>query len=402
MNLDAAEQVKKNAFTNYFPKINAGVTVLKSNQNLMQIEAPEMQLPVLDGNMNSLPGASQFVTIPAMNMGILDYLNCGFVTAVQPIYAGGQISNGNKMAKLGVDINKQNLALSVDEIKVKTEEYFWLVISLQEKMKTLLSYEKLVNTLLKDVQVSYDAGLIQKSDLLKVQLKKNELETNKIQVQNGIDMVSMSLCQHIGIQYTEGISFQDDLLHNDQPLQYFMKPNESVFNRKEFQILNKVKTSEELKYKMALGEYMPQLSVGVSSLYLDVMDNANTNVLAFATLSIPISDWWGGSHRLKERKVHINIAQNRIDETSELLTLEMEKKFKDLNEAFSRISLAKQSVGQATEHHKVIDDNYSAGLVNTSDLLEAQALLQQTRDAEINALCTYKVRLANYLKSIGK
>lgn len=402
MKLEAAKLVKKNAYTNYFPKVDAGITLLKSNKDLMQIDVPEMQLPVFDGNLANLPGATEFAYIPGMQIGMLDYANIGYVSAVQPVYAGGQIRNGNKLATLGIEINQQNLALSEDEVKIKTEEYFWLVLSLQEKMKTLLSYEKLIDTLLKDVKVSYDAGLIQKSDLLKVQLKKNELATNKLQLQNGIDMVSMSLCQHIGIEYSKELIFKDELMENNSPLQYLVNPKENILHRKEFQILNKVKKAEELKNKMMRGEYMPQLAVGVSGLYLDVLENDNSNLLAFATVSIPISDWWGGSHRLKKQKIHINMAQNRIDETSELLELEMEKKYKDLNEAWHRIFVAQKSVDQATEHHKVIKDNYSAGLVNTSDLLEAQAMLQSTRDAETDALCTYKIRQAYYLKSIGK
>jgi outer membrane protein TolC len=124
--------------------------------------------------------------------------------------------------------------------------------------------------------------------------------------------------------------------------------------------------------------------------------------LAFATINIPISDWWGGSSKMKEQKVHIKIAQNKIDETEELLELEMEKNYKNLNEAYERIFVAQKSITQAEEHHRVIRDNYSAGLVNTSDLLEAQAMLQQTKDAETEALVNYKIRLAHYLKSIGK
>ncbi|PKQ62981.1 hypothetical protein BZG01_16490 [Labilibaculum manganireducens] len=378
MNLQASELVKKNAFTNYFPKLDAGITVFKSDKKLLEL---------------GLAGTQ---------MRLLDYANYGHISAIQPIYAGGKVRNGNRLSSLGVEINKENLTLTEDQLKVKTEELFWLSISLQEKMITLLQYEELVNTLLKDVEVSYNAGLIQKSDLLKVQLKQNELSTNKLQLQNSIDMVAMTLCQHLGIKYSEKIRFEDELLTTDLPIQYFEIHNESVVNRSEFKILSKLKRVEELKYKMIKGDILPQFAIGASGMYLDVLDNDNTSLLAFATLSIPISDWWGGGHRLKESKVHIRIAQNKIDETSELLELEMEKEYRDLNEEYQRITVSQKSVIQAEEHHKVIKDNYSAGLVNTSDLLEAQAMLQEAKDGETDALCTYKIRLANYLKSIGK
>jgi len=402
MNIHAAELVKKNAFTNYFPKVNAGISIIKSSDNLLKLDIPEMQLPVYDGNLANLANATQFAYIPGMKMGFLDYLNYGYVSAVQPVYAGGQIRNGNKMANLGIEINKQNLALSEDEVKIKTEELFWTIVSLKEKMKTLLRYEVLVDALLKDVEIAQEAGLIQKSDLLKVQLKKNELKTNKLQLNNGIDIVSMALCQHIGITYSKNIKFEDNLTVNDSPLQYLVSSRESIPSRMEFKMLTNAKKIEELKHKRILGEYMPQFAVGVSGLHLDVLENVNTNLLAFATVNIPISGWWGGSYKMKEQKIHIKIAQNKIDETKELLELEMEKNYKNLNEAYERIFVAKKSIAQAEEHHRVIRDNYDAGLVNTSDLLEAQAMLQQTKDAETEALVNYKILLAYYLKSIAK
>jgi len=214
-------------------------------------------------------------------------------------------------------------------------------------------------------------------------------------------MVSMSLCQHVGIIYSSEIKFLEELKKYDSPYKYFINSNDRISSRNEYQILNDIKTSEILKRKMTQGKLMPQLAVGVSGLYLDMLDNKNSNLLAFATLSIPISDWWGGSKKMKQHKLKLNIAQNKLDETFELLELEIEKKFKDLNEAFQQIAVAQKSVSQAEEHHKVINDNFQAGVVSTSDLLEAQALLLQTKDAETNSLCNYKVRLAYYLKSIA-
>lgn len=402
MKVGASEQVKKEAFTNYFPTVEASGFFFKSTDYLFERTVEGGNLPVYDGNVANLAGATQFAYSPSLSLGLFDYLNMASVTAAQPVYAGSQIMNGNKMANIGVQISTTNLDLTEEEIKVKTEELFWVLISLKEKMNTLLKYQELVDKLLVDVQVAYDAGLIYKSDLLKVLLKKNELKTNKLQLQNGIDIVSMSLCQHIGVLYVKSIVFHDQLDVDCSPLVYNSNINESIANRKEIQMLGDVKNIEELKYKMIRGSNMPQLAVGVSGVYLDSHDNTNTNLLAFAKVSIPISDWWGGKHKMRQQKIQIDIAQNKLDDTKELLAVEISKNFNDLNEAYERIKVARNSIEQAEEHHRVMNDNYSAGLVNTSDLLEAQAMLQHTKDAETEALTNYKIRLAYYLKSISE
>ena len=42
LTLEASEQVKKNAFTNYFPRIDAGGLAMKANKPLIEAEVPEM------------------------------------------------------------------------------------------------------------------------------------------------------------------------------------------------------------------------------------------------------------------------------------------------------------------------------------------------------------------------
>jgi len=137
-------------------------------------------------------------------------------------------------------------------------------------------------------------------------------------------------------------------------------------------------------------------------LYLDILEQNNTYGLAFATLTIPISDWWGGAHDIKEHNIKIEMAQNRLEESTEMLMLQIEKTYKDLNESVQQIEVSQVSLAQATEHFKVMEDNHKAGLINTSDLLEARALLQQANDDLWDAKANLKIKQAYYLQAIAQ
>ena len=402
MQIEASEEVKKNAFTNYFPKVDAGAIAMKSSKSLIEMEFPEMNLPIYDGTPANLSTATQFAYFPGMNIELLDYANVGYVSAIQPIYVGGRIRNGNKLAFLGGEISEYNLNLTTNEILVKTEEYYWTIVALKEKSKTLNSYEQLLLSLKQDVTVSYNAGLIQRSDLLKVELELNQVESNKLKLNNGLVLLKMTLCQHIGIPYTEEISFEESAIEVYDPNVLYANPNAALLNRNEYKMLNKAVYAENLQKKMALGEYLPQLAVGVEGLYLDWMDQQNTYGMAFATLSVPISAWWGGSHKIQEHKILVNIAKNNLEEKSELILLQIDKTYKDLNESYKQISVAESSCTQASEHLKVIQDNYEAGIITTSDLLEAQAMFQKSQDGRVDALTIYKIKRALYLQAIAR
>ena len=178
-------------------------------------------------------------------------------------------------------------------------------------------------------------------------------------------------------------------------------PNEAVANRDEFQLLNKSIEAEELQLKMTHGELMPQLSLGGMADYVDVLNSKFTDKIAFVNLSIPISDWWGGSHKIKQQQIKVEKARNKLSETFELLTLQIEQAKNELQENLEQIKLAKKAVEQAQENLKVTDDNFRSGTIGVSDLLEAQALFQSTNDNLTNSQCNYHISKAKYLQAIG-
>ena len=400
--LKASEKAKESAFTNYFPKVEASGFALRSSDYLLDIQTPEMNLPVYDGNPANLPNATQFAYVPSLNIQSLDYVNTAMVTATLPIYAGGRIRNGNNLAQLGVEINQDQLNLSTDQVLTTTEGYYWNLVALNEKKITLHNYEKLLLRLQKEVQDYYDAGLINKSDLLKVKLELNKIEVNKLKLDNGIEMLKMVFCQHIGIAYNQSFNVNDSIVSILPPEFFFITTDKALENRNEYKMLNKAIEAEELQKKMTRGEYLPQFAIGAGGMYLDAFEQNNSYGLAFATLSIPISDWWGGSKKLQEQDIKIEIAQNNLEDKSELLQLQMTKSYKDLLISYKEIEIAKTSLKQSLEYQKELEDTFDAGITSTSDLLEARALSQEARDALIDAKIQYKINIANYLLTVGR
>ncbi len=399
--VQSSGEVRKNAYTNYFPKVSASAMAMRSADYLVKGTIPEMNLPVYDGNPANLQGATQYAYFPSMAINAIDYLNMASASATLPVYAGGQIRNGNKLAAIGEDVSHKQQTMTTTDVLVRTDQLYWTIVSLNEKLKTLDSYGALLDTLNRDVTNYNKAGLVQKNDLLKVKLKQNELQSNRLKLVNGISLTKRALCQHIGI------AFDSTMVLTGQPIVFIFdsnsgSTNEAVTNRPEYQMLNKATEAEELQLKMTRGELMPQLALGAMAAYVDIANSGVTQKFAFASLSIPISDWWGGSHKIKQQKLMIEKAKNKLSETSELLALQIEQADNELHESFNQIQLAKKSVEQAQENLKVTNDNYRSGTIGISDLLEAQALFQSSKDNLTNSECNYQIARSKYRQAIGK
>jgi len=398
----AAQQVKKEAFTNYFPKVSATAFAMQASDYLIKMNTPEMNLPVYDGTPANIASATQFAYVPSLSIGALDYMNLVSVMAVEPIFAGGQVVNGNRMASAAVNIREQQLAMTETDVLVRTEELYWNTVALYEKQKTIISYQVMLDSLSRDVKAASDAGLVHRSDLLKVQLQQTSLKNNRLKIENGIYLSKLALCQHIGLSASEAqnIQLDADSIHNQLKLSELQKGN--IEDRNEYKLLDKAVEISKLDKKMAIGSNLPQIAIGASAFSMDMMDNTTSNALIFATVSIPISDWWGGSHKIKEKQISINMAQNKLAETSELLSLQMQQTKQQAEESYWEVEYAKEAEAEASEHLKVVTDNYHAGVASTSDLLEAKAMHQQALDNLTDANCHYQIAVAKFKQANGQ
>lgn len=403
LEIEASRQIRKSAFTNYFPNVSAGGFMWNAKKSLIEMEMQGGDLPVYDGDPANLGSATQFAYFPSSTIGLLKKGTIGYINAIQPIFTGGRIIYGNKLASLGEDVSELKDKMTEDEILLKTEEQYWLIVSLEEKSRTINKYEELLNRLLLQVEDAYKSGIVMKNDVLKVKLKLSEVQLNKSKLENGRKLAAMAFCQHIGISYDSSLAFKDELEISDLPQSYFVDKNEALKKRVEYSLLEKSVEAEELQTKMKRGEYLPQAAVGISEMYMKFDESKKrTFGMVFGTVSVPISGWWSGSYELQERSIKEEIAENNFKNNSELLLLQIEKSWQDLNDAYKQYLLSKESKTQAEENFKVNEDSYKNGISTVSDLLEAQALLQQTQDQLTEAKANYIVKKTTYLQVTGR
>lgn len=402
MQVQESKQQRKEVFTNFFPKVSATAFALRSADYLMKVQTPEMNLPVWDGkNPVQLVYPTQFAYVPSMSLNLLDYMNTAAVTVAVPVYAGGRIRRGYKLAKLGEDVNAFQKAMTTDEVLMRTEELFWTLQSLKEKENTVRHYMLMLDSLYRDVSNFTGAGLAQKNDVLKVRLKQNELKTSLMKLRNVKELTKRALCQHIGIPYDSNLVFTPPaVLQVSSP--EFSDPEDLVRNRNEYLLLNKALEAKQVQKKMAVGEYLPQLSLVGAGFTYDVMNKTTSNALGMVTLNVPITDWWAGSHKIKKQEIEVKKAENSLKENTELLVLQIRQAANEVQETGYQVVVSESSVAQAAENLRISEDNYKAGLIGMSDLLEAQAVAQQARDDLSDAHCQFQSKLARYRLISGK
>lgn len=380
-NIQSATETRREAFTKYFPTVSA-----------------------MGAGFNANKATTAMSLQPGMELTLLKNGVTGSITAMQPVFAGGQIVNANKLACLGEEVSRIQLKQTENEVKLTTDTYFWQIVALQEKQHTVASVDSMLTRLESDVQVAVNAGITTRNDLLQVQLKQNETAATAITLRNGVDVCKMLLAQYIGADSTNfnllTILSLDQLPPAPTPL--YRAPSVALGETPEFRLLDKNVEANRLQQKLAVGKNLPSVAVGAGYMYHDFMDKGRSFGLVMATVSVPISDWWGGTHAVRRQKLAVTNAENDLHDNAQLLVIRMNKSWNDLTDAYKQLQIARKSIEQSTENLRLHTDYYHAGTATMSDLLEAQTLYQQSRDRYVDAYCTYQTKQTEYLLATGR
>lgn len=400
--MEAASQQRKEAFAKYFPNVSGTGLWFNANKAMAQttLNPSEMISPELGATLaqmfppEALAALANPVSFSMMKKGVI-----AGVQAVQPVFAGGQIVNGNKLAKVGEDVSKLQMRLSENEVEKTAEQYFWQLASMQEKMKTVEAAEKLLNDIWKDVDVAVRAGVALRNDLLQVQLRQNDIASQKLKISNGLSLVRMLLSQYCGLRDTSFvISYQADAL---SPAHIKQDHQQALLGTAEYRLLGKQVEAADLQRKIAIGQNLPSVAVGAGFNYHNLLEKDQSFGMIFATVSVPISDWWGGSHAIKRKKIEQQKAQEQLLDNAELLKIKMQSAWNSVEESYQQLLLAQQSIEQAQENLRLNRDYYNAGMSKMSDLLEAQMLYQQSCDKRTDAFALYQNKLLEYRQATG-
>lgn len=399
LDIQRAEEVKAQALTKYFPQIQGTAFGFHALHPLVDVGIDDIKNQTVRDVLALL-----YITIGAP-MGLqnsLSLLNYGYsvgVTALQPVFVGGKIVAGNKLAKVGVEAAKLQAEIAEREQLEQTEESYWLVYGLQLKQQIIDEAIQLLDTLYISVNAAVQAGLALPSDLTQVDMRRDEIARKQVQLESGLRLARRALALSIGWDETDSLTLAEQEVEVEPVL-----PVDSTTQTAEHQLLALQIRAAELERKIVLADALPHLAVGANYSYSrwqanvlqDGLQNKNGNGALFVTLQVPITNWWETGHKLREKRYALEQAQIDADYLGLQLDLRTQQAYDQVIEAESLLHLQQRIVTNAQETYSHTLVNYEAGRATIIELLKAQ--MEQTQavvdltDAQIG----YKVRLQHY------
>ena len=393
LDIQSAKYQKNEVFAEYFPRVSVRAIGISSYDYFLDI--------VVGQELGDM--------VRSMEMGGDNRF--GFnatISLMQPLYAGGRINTGNKLAKVGMKASELKHKVNLREKREEVEKLYWQIVALEEKRHTIKHLEELLDVLYKDVTTAIEAGVVTESDLMLVKMKQNELKSGKVQLEGGIRLLKMNLFNQIGQGYClvkgiadaskphlDNIRLSDRLSTLLPPADYYIPEEEFAAGVTETELLNVMVEAKRLEKKLALGEYLPSAGIGLSYGYSSFTNN-NSNAIGLATISIPISSWGKGSQKLKRLDNEIQKAVNEREYLTSQLVLQARQLWLNLNVTWEQMKIAEENLALAEKNTYNQMSRFNAGLVPLSDVLMNQTQLFEATENLIDKQIEYSKALTAY------
>ena len=135
--VESARETRREAFTGYFPQVSASAAAFRTHNDVLEYD---------------------FFNL--VTLGIIDRGKMAGVQALQPLFMGGRIVNGNKLAGVGEAVAELQSRQTGDKVRLTARTYYWKLVALNAARSTLEKALQTLDSLDSQVLAAVDAGIV--------------------------------------------------------------------------------------------------------------------------------------------------------------------------------------------------------------------------------------------------
>ena len=329
----------------------------------------------------------------------------GTVQLRQPLYMGGAIRAAHRMAEIGQTMADSRIDQQTQETIYDIDKTYWLVVSLRQKQRLAESYRDLVVRLDQDVHKMISEGVATRADGLKVDVRVNEAEMQITQVENGLSLSRMLLCQLCGMPVDTDFVLEDE--DNSGEWREESRYQEDRTIRPELRLLEDAVDLSRQSEKLILSAYLPHVGLvgGYTFSNPNVFNGFEQKVAGFWNVGfmihVPVWNWMEGKFKVRAAKTSTQMARLTLDEMREKIDLQISQSRFKLTEAYKRLDRARKNIESANENLRCASAGFREGVIDATTVMQAQTAWQQAQTQKIDAEVELRMAETTLRKSLG-
>ncbi|WP_395059481.1 TolC family protein [Flavobacterium sp.] len=374
----------------FLPSITASHTTISTTNPLMVFGSKlnqEILTPMdFDPNLLNNPAKTQnFATKFEVQQPLIN---------VDGIYGRQAAKSKMEAFQLQTERTKEYLELDVSKAFMQLQLAYKAVKVLEKADVTGKANLKLVENYFKQ-------GMLQKTDLLNVEVRVNEI-TNQLQyaksnIQNASDYLGFLLNEDTTNKVFKPIEELDNTISievvNDQLSD----------NRKDIQAMNKSTEAYQKMLQSSKMNFFPRLNAfGSYELYdRTLFGTSAKGCLVGAQLSWSLFDGYKSIGKMEKAKADFQKSEIETQQYKAQSQLELNKTNRQLKDAENKVNLSKLAFEQSQEAYRIRQNRFTQGLEKTTDLLQSETQMIQKELEHLQSVFEYNFTI-QYLQFLTK
>lgn len=333
----------------------------------------------------------------------------GAVNITQPIFTGGKIANTGKMAELAKELSEAEYDAGRQEIILNVDRAYWQTVSISAKKRLAGNYADLLHMMEHDTEILEKEGMATGSDVLAVKVKANEADMLYTKAWNGLELSKMLLCKLCGLDLDTEIVLADEDREPGPTIEDVpVRSKDEIFaSRPEIRSLDLAVRIYDRKTAVARADMMPQIALTGNYIITNpnMFHGYRNSFGGFfnigVTMKIPIIHGLEASQKTKRAKAEAEMMRYSLDEAMDMVTLQVSRLHKRMEEAIETTGIAYRNLESAEENLRTATVGFNEGVITSNTLFAAQTAWLQAHTGYLDAWIDVQLSRSELLRAEG-
>jgi outer membrane protein TolC len=352
-------------------------------------------------------------SLPVQRIVVFPNINDNWSTrvgVVQPIYTGGRIRSGIDAAEQGRQAAEEDLRAGRADLVLETRTAYWSLVTARESQRVIQESIKAYDAHLADAHNRERFGMAARNEVLAVQVERDRAELEQISASAGAELAEANLQRLLDLPAGTRVETVETLAAPaPPPSDVEALVAEAGGARPDRRALAARVAAADAAAAGERAARLPQVAVSGTYNYA----NPNRDIVP------PTTDWkqtwylaagvsWNvldfGRRAASEARARAQTDASRaqLRELDHAIRLEVTQRALDLRTAEARLAVAERSVESAVENRRVAGDRYRAGVIPSSELLDAEIAHERASLSRTEAMAALRLAAAGLDRAVGR
>ena len=327
-----------------------------------------------------------------------------------PLYTGGRVPSLITAADREREAAEKDLDTGSQDLVLETSADYWNLVTTLENGRVLREALAAYDSHLRDATRREEFGMAAKNEVLAVQVERDRAELALLRASNATEVIRSDLVRILGLPQGTRVEPTTLLDHREPPAGELLPLlQEALSSRPERAALKARTEAADARIRAARSDRLPQARLSAGYDY----QNPNRRILPYSaeweetwdasvTLAFRVFDGGRTAASVAQRTAQAEALRKQLEEIDRRIEFEVTRRFLDLQSASAAVDVAERSLESARENRRVASDRYRAGLIPSSELLDAEVALLRTALERTEALASHRLALTALHRAIGR